>query len=254
MPCIDKQNILAHAPGEEQRLVLARAYDAYIKSEKTISSCFTRFLSPAESALLYHAFGERSGVILFGGYDDAERVMAGFGAEKEDFPIDVMVSHGDFSDITHRDFLGSLMSLGITREAIGDISVEEDKAFVFLDSELSEYIAENFREVKRTTVKNELCSFYEVSVERKFEIVKKSVASQRADAVIGAAFSLSRTDSEELIAKSAVTLNYAPLTAKDKRINSGDVISVRGKGKAQIEFSGALSKKGRLFMDIKKYK
>lgn len=254
MSCIDKQNILAHAPNDEQRLMLAHTYDVYARYKKTGIKCFTRFLTPADSDLAARAFGKDSEVCLFGGYEAAERVIVGFSAEKEEFPIDVIVSHGNFSDVTHRDFLGSLMSLGITRGAIGDIIVCENVSYIFSEESLTDYIMESLCEVKKEKVINEKKCFSEINIERRFEEMRRSVASERADAVVGAVFSLSRQDAAECISHSAVTLNYMPLTQKDKKINSGDVISVRGKGKAIVEFSGDLSKKGRLFLDIKKYK
>ena len=165
-----------------------------------------------------------------------------------------MKSEGDFEGISHRDFLGSLMSLGITRENIGDIVKKDDCCYIFLLSKMADYVSENFSSVRKSNVKNEIYAVGNIVVEKEFENVKKSVASLRADAVIAAMFNLSRTDAAEAIKRGLVTLNYRELEATDKRLDEGDTLSLKGKGKAIIEKVGDFTKKGRLFIEIKKYK
>lgn len=254
MGLLIKQNVLAHGATEEERLILAKAYDAYVKSEKSFYPAFTHFLTPAEAAAVRRAFSNCEAVSFSGGYDDSERVMAGFNSEGGDFPIMAVRLSGDFSHISHRDVLGSLMSLGIDRAVTGDILVTPDAAYIFCEERMAKYIAENLTSVSREAVKAEVVSVGEISAARQFDEIKKSVASERADAVVGALFSLSRADAAEAIARQEVMLNYSVLSSKDKRISSGDVISARGRGKAIVTFSGDLSKKGRLFILIKKYK
>lgn len=254
MGLLIKRNVLAHGANEEERLVLAKAYDAYVKAEKSSFPVFTHFLAPNECAAVRRAFSGCGEVSFFGGYEDSERVMAGFHAENEDFPVSAVELSGDFSDLSHRDVLGSLMSLGIDRAVTGDIVVSHDGAVIFSEERMAPYIKENLTSVAREKVKARVVSVSEVNVTRQFEESKKSVASERADAVVGAVFNLSRADAAEAIARSEVMLNYSVLSSKDKRISSGDVISARGRGKAIVTFSGDLSKKGRLFILIKKYK
>lgn len=254
MGLLNKQNVLAHGATEEERLVLAKAYDAYVKSEKSGTPCFTHFLAPNACAAVKRAFSSCGALSLFGGYSDSERVMAGFNAEEADFPIVAVHLSGDFSHLSHRDVLGSMMSLGIDRAVTGDILVCEGEAFIFSEERMAPYIAENLTSVAREKVKAKLSDVSSVLVSRQFDEVKKSVASERADAVVGAVFSLSRADAAEAIARREVMLNYVALQSKDKRISSGDVISAKGRGKALVTFSGDMSKKGRLFVLIKKYK
>ncbi len=253
MPRIDKQNFLAHARSEEERLMLAKLLDCMRISEKTGRAGFSGFLSPADLELAGRVFPAEAELTLFGGYADAERCVAGFKAVEGEFPIAVIMSEGKLDGLTHRDFLGSLMSLGITRDIVGDICIDGDKAYIFHLASMSDYIADNLAEVKRTRVKNTVCGIFDVNVERKYEDYRKSIASSRVDAVIGAAFNMSRTDAADVIARDLVSVNYRAVDSKDKKICSGDVISVRGKGKVKVLLSGDVSKKGRLFIDIKKY-
>ncbi len=254
MSGIVKQDVLIHGKNEEEKLMLARAYDAYMFSEKRQMACFTGFLTPADIALAMMAFkGEAAS--FYGGFDDAERCVLGFGAEDNgEFPICVIKSLGNFEDVSHRDFLGGLMSLGITRENIGDIVRTNDCCYIFVLRKMADYIAENFISVKKSKIVNEICECFDVSVEKEFETVKKSVASLRADAVVAAMFNLSRDDSAEAIKRGIVSVNYRIFESSDKRLSEGDTISLRGKGKARIEHIGDLTKKGRLFIEIKKYK
>ena len=253
MSGILKQSVLSHGRSEEEKLMLAKAYDAYTFLEKRGMPYFTGFLSPADVALATLAFrGEK--VSFYGGFSDAERCVMGFNSENEDFPICVIKSEGDFSDATHRDFLGSLMGLGITRENIGVIVKKDDCAYIFALRKMADYIAENLLSVKKSYVKNEIFDCGSINVEKEFETVKKSVASLRADAVIAAMFNLSRSDATEAVKRGVVTVNYRILESCDKKLSEGDTISLRGKGKALLYKLGDLSKKGRLFIEIKKYK
>ena len=254
MSRILKQDVIIHGRTEEDKLMLAKAYDAYTFYEKRNMPYFTGFLTPSDRAILEIAFRntEKS---FYGGYSESERCVMGFGAETEDeFPVSVIKATGDFSELSHRDFLGSLMSLGITRENIGDIVKKDEYAYIFVLSKMADYIADNFTSVKKSNVKNEIYECADITVEREFDTVKKSVASLRADAVIAAAFNLSRSDASEALKRGLVTVNYRILESVDKKLSEGDTLSLRGKGKVILEKLGDLSKKGRLFIEIKKYK
>jgi len=108
--------------------------------------------------------------------------------------------------------------------------------------------------VKKSRVTTEICECFEVLVEKEFETVKKSVASLRADAVVAAMFNLSRDDSASAIKRGLVSVNYRVFESLDKRLSEGDTVSLKGKGKAKIEHIGDFTKKGRMFIEIKKYK
>ena len=129
---------------------------------------FSEFLNINEISLLKEqTFKSRS--TLFGGYEMSERCVAGFGSDikESDFPISCIKIEpllSKFSDkLTHRDFLGSLMQLGINRNTLGDIVVNGNTACLFCLKSISDYIIENLTRVKHTSVKctliNELPAF-----------------------------------------------------------------------------------------------
>lgn len=210
------------------------------------------FLSPAEATLIKKVFGDA--VTLFGGYEDAERCVPGFFADEAEFPVCVLHLTGDFSEVTHRDVLGALMSLGITRDNLGDISLTETDGNVFVLDTLADYLKDNLTSVRNVSVKGELTDWRTVSIVREFDEASLSVASLRLDAVVGAVFHLSRTDACDAIRRGLVFYDYRPAEECDKKVAVPSVISLRGHGKAEISSLGNLSKKGRQFLNVKKYK
>ena len=205
----------------------------------------------------------------YGGYDDAERLCAVFVPKfyEEKNPFDFFASYPEFDPITllriekyrftslsHRDYLGALMALGIRREMLGDIVTDENGCFLFCLSSVKRFIAENLGSVGRASVK--------VSEIQKGDFVQKnertadvffSVASLRLDAVCGAAFSLSRGKAADFIESGSVYLGGVQTLKPDRKVALGEKIVLRGKGKAVLSEIKGESKKGRIHIVIKKY-
>lgn len=107
-----------------------------VEQRRTVSSDFLTLdeQSTLASAQLF------SRVYLYGGYPLAERRAALFGEKSEeekaaecDFVwVKISPVAKKFADeLTHRDFLGTLMGLGIKRETIGDILTDDNCGYVF---------------------------------------------------------------------------------------------------------------------------
>lgn len=254
MPDLTKQDILKHASNEEEALLLARAFDARRFYEQTGKPRFLGFLSPRAADIMRQAFGGDHALTFFGGYDEAERVVAAFGEARAEFPIRLLKIEGAEDGLTHRDFLGSLMALGISRDVLGDIVLDGGYGYVFVLSSMADYLSRELDRVGRCRVRCTVLSSGEVTLHRAFDVGKESVASLRGDAVIGAVFHLSRSDAADRIRRGEVTVNYEPLLDADKKINVGDVFSLRGSGKAQIESVGQPNKKNRVMIEVKRYK
>ena len=192
---------------------------------------------------------------LYGGYDGAERRIACFGSEDEfgfaSEPPCVCIAVEPLSlkfaeKLTHRDFLGALMSLGIRRETLGDIVIIENRTFIFCLSQIAEYLMGELHEVRRTSVK---CSISDIPPElaaKEPEDRELVVPSERADALVAAVYRLSRSGAQELFAQKRIYLNSRTLENTSKELSEGDIISVRGHGR--FVFRGAVreTKKGRL--------
>lgn len=260
---MDKSTIIAKAAQEpEDRLLLARILDKYEQSERRNIPTATVFLSPRQRVMatgLLHAAGIRSGFLFDGGYSDAERTRLLFlpewaGEEHDELAFLRASFHGADSALTHRDILGSLMALGVTRERVGDILVSPHSADIIAAPSLRDFFLREWTvagRVKLTvteTVREEL-----LIPEAKIKTVRDTVSSLRLDAVTASAFSISRGRAAELIAAGRVSLDHTPCMKPDKPVSEGSTVSVRGLGKARLKETGGLTKKGRTGIIIERF-
>lgn len=231
---------------------------------------FTDFLSTGETAILKKQQVNLpcGGFFLFGGIDGAERAMACFPSsyeEREDieFPIDcieIKIKNAKFesNSLSHRDFLGAVLGLGIERKLIGDIyTVDENKkvvkAYVFCQSKITEFIISELNQIGRYKVECKKVSSDEAEIVRKIEDKFCTVPSLRLDVLIGEAFNLSRTKVKILIDGGKVSVNSAEIDSSHYKVLPDDIISVRGFGKFIFYESLGVTKKERLQIHIGKY-
>ena len=201
----------------------------------------------------------------FGGYASSERQIAAFlpdalclRSEAEDlsYPmgiIHIMPRNRKFSEqLSHRDYLGALLSLGIERAKIGDIIVEEQGAFVFVSDKLLSYLCEELSQIRRTPVIACEEPFSEFSYSPKYEKITGTVASVRLDTLLSLAFASSRSRLSPLIEAGKVFVNGKLITSNGYTLKENDVISVRGHGKFIYREILSQTKKGRLLVEIHK--
>lgn len=197
----------------------------------------------------------------YGGYGLSERQMAAFLPDAlyydYQYPIQIIeispVNRKFAEELSHRDYLGAVMNLGIERCKLGDILVEDGKAILFAKEELAGYIMEHLTRIRHTTVKTSILSAFEDSYEPRYEELKGTVASVRLDTVLSLAYPLSRSKITGLIEGARVFVNGKLVTSNGYRLKEGDILSVRKMGR--IGYNGILSetKKGRYMVSIRKY-
>ena len=137
----------------------------------------------------------------------------------------------------------------------GDIWVSGEDAVIFLMQSVERHVADGLDKVGRCGVKVSPVPLGELKApERKVKHISFSVKSMRFDAVLAGIFGLSRTAAASHIAEGAASLNYSVCIKNDAAISPGDVISLRGYGKAAVSASGGMSRKGRLFVEAEIYK
>ncbi len=216
--------------------------------------------------------GGRANVRIYGGYENAERArvyffpdyMAGEGSSPsvllgdygyEDPTAVLKISASGFRALTHRDFMGSILSLGIERDVIGDIVVtDEYTAYVFCCRTISDFIISGLKKVANDAVKVEECEAPGGEFgERKFEQIRDTVASCRLDAVVAAVCNLSRDAAKKLVCSGICELNYEQCGTPDTELKLGDVFSVRGKGKYKLHSLDGENARGRLRITVHKY-
>ena len=196
---------------------------------------------------------------LWGGYENAERCVACFGdreyfTDNTDYPIKCILIkpvNQKFADnLTHRDFLGSLMGLGIRREVLGDIIINENCGYLFCLDTIAEYIIENLTQVRHTTVKCELAENVPTDVLPHPEYKEMIVSSERLDVIVSAIYKMSRSQVLPFFNTEKVFVNGAVKTSPSVTVNVNDKISVRGFGR--FIYKGVLrtTKKDRLVIGV----
>ncbi len=225
---------------------------------------FTGFLSAAELDIYYQMEHELSyaPAVLFGGTNDCERLMLRFGSEalcgyEESFPIacvaivPLLEKFGEV--LSHRDYLGALMNLGIERSTLGDIIIEGKHAFLFCTEQMAPYILENLDKIKHTNVQcslaKEIPKSTVVQVERK--IVQ--VGAMRADSIIAKVYHLSRSESLNLFRAKKVFVNGRQTENNSGSLKPEDKVTVRGYGRFCCVNIVGESKKGKLNVEVDVY-
>jgi RNA-binding protein YlmH len=196
---------------------------------------------------------------FFGGYPEAERVricacplsLPGRG-EKE--AISCLAIKGDYPKgvLTHRDFLGALLGLGIKREMVGDIIYQGgEKAFIFLVKELAPFVKINLQKAGRYSLEVEESEpelLREELLPRRIKEIRGTVASMRLDAVAGLGFGLSRSKIAPLIRGEQIKVNHQLVNRPSRLVNEGDVISLAGRGRLEVVEKKGESRKGRIHL------
>lgn len=245
------------------RIHAAKFLDKIAKSGKCHERAFTAFLSPVEQdcfeKLFWQAKSELA-MMCYGGYEGAEYQMIGITPdymplETADFPIALLrvkVTAKEH-DLSHRDVLGSLMSLGFKRDRIGDLYVTKTGAEILCDRDMASYIVNHLERIGRYKVVVEQLEPERLVIpEQETERHRKTVSSLRLDAVLAAGFNLSRATALKLIESEKVKLNHLPETRSAKQIASGDLIACRGKGRILIVEAEGVTKKDRIWVTFDK--
>ncbi|MBD5162785.1 MAG: hypothetical protein HDT14_12410 [Oscillibacter sp.] len=260
---MDKNTIIARTAQEpEDKLLLARVWDKYEQTGRRSIPSATVFLSPREQQMaqsMLNAAGIRSGYAFDGGYEESERKILIFLPDWAEEPAgDELVFlraafHGEES-LTHRDILGSLMGLGVTRERVGDILVSRHSADIVAAPSLRDFFLREWDQAGRVKLTVTEIQRSELSVpQAQVKVIQDTVSSLRLDAVAATAFSMSRGRASELIAAGKVNLDHVPCLKGDKAVAEGAVITARGFGRAKLTQVGGLSKKGRIGITVERY-
>ena len=226
---------------------------------------FTDFLALSELDLFYQQKPQLNfaGVTVFGGVEEADRKVIRFGnpdelGYEEEFPICCIaiepVMDKFAENLTHRDYLGALMNLGIGRENIGDIFIKEKKGYVFCLERISEYILENLSQVRHTQVKLRILNVFEENIQKEIEEQVILSASERIDGIISKIYNFSRSQSIELFRTKKIYVNSRLCENNSYQLKMKDTVSVRGFGKFVYEGVLYQTKKGKLSVKIGIYK
>lgn len=253
------------ARSEEERILLARALDKLELARTRGVPAHTGFLSPAErtsvAALLNAAGHPRH--LFFGGFEGAERTLCAFlpdWQEEEswlegDCPVSALrASFPEGQPLSHRDFLGSILGLGITREKVGDLLVDEGRCDIVILKEIEDFLLLHLDSAGRTRLKLTPLPLSALSPKvAEVKHIRDTVATLRLDAVAASGFSLPRSKAADLISSGKLHLNHRECPKPDRAVAQGDVLTCRGLGKCVVASVGGLSKKGRIMIELERY-
>ena len=233
-----------------------RFNELYNRAYEKSYNVFSDFLNMEEQSILSNSYIPCT---AYGGHPMAERVIAGFGEniENSDFPLSYLLIEPvkqKFSDtLTHRDFLGALMNLGIKREMLGDIIVADNCGYLICLTQIASYIADNLTRIKHTSIKITQIDNLPDNIIREPEPTELVVSSLRLDVLISAVYKLSRSEASKLFAAGKVFVNSKIMENTSYQTKENDIISVRGFGRFVFIAQLRKTKKDRFVAEIKKY-
>ena len=264
----------------EKELLLKRAGELAGRAYQNGYVTHTDFLTEGERMdfLSAAAGGKRlnTGVykgvewVLHGGWEEAERSVLYFlpdYMDAEDFlrqqdeePEAVSclsitpVTRRFAEPLTHRDYLGALMNLGIERDRIGDILTGDEQAYAFVLADNADMICRELIRVRRTSVTCLRVAPRQCGVRSEYEEKEGSVSSERLDAILAMVYHLARGRAQELIEHELVMIDGKPAFSGGYDLKPGSRVSVRGYGKFQYLGVGNQTKKGRFYARVKIWK
>ena len=266
---MDKQQLLRDYKKQEDKMCLAQIIDKIEMSKTRGKIECTDFLdmyqvSLAESFLKKNQIQNYK---LYGGYPDSERKI--LIAYPENYTeemiaknyskflkvVKIGLSEEDKGKFTHRNYLGGIVKLGLKREKVGDIVVAEDGADIIVVSEFAEILKKELPTLTRfENAKFEILDINDLrKQELKVEEISIIVPSFRLDNFVSDLAKTSRSKAVQIIESERVFINGKCETKVSKQVKSGDIITIRGKGRFVVKEYGGNTRSGRTVVKIEKY-
>lgn len=249
---------------DDTELLKKRFIELANKSYNAGIFVFTDFLGLSEQSAFSEIKKEIRGIpyTAFGGAEGTERVMIRFGSEEDlgyevPFPISVIkaepVSQKFADKLTHRDFLGAILNLGIERSTVGDIAIIDNVGYIFASEDIAEYITSSLNRVKHTDMRLKIVDELPEGELYKTELRRVQANGERIDAIIAKVFGLSRDDSSSLFKKRLVFVDGRCTENTSYIPKEGEVISVRGYGRMIYRGYDSFTKKGKMNIVVDLY-
>ena len=264
-----KERFLKRIKNEEQKLVIAKYIDKFEKAEKANKITYTSFLNLSESKYLkealnyldinYYVFDldetlTRKIIFYFPSYiskniDKQREIKNAISVLK------ISATKNSFK-LSHKDYMGAILSLGIKPEKLGDITVKEGFAYVFVTTHMAEFIELNLLSVAKADVKSTYVDFFNIDKDEFLPTLKKIsiiVSSLRVDVILATLYNLSRSDIKSRIENGDMLLNDVIHFWLGENINEGDILSLRHFGKFRVGKVLNRTRSNRINLEIYKY-
>lgn len=255
---MDKKDFLKAIDYNDKDL-LSNIFEKYCIFTKTGREVIiNEFLPPPVWHKLMLLSGKLDTIISTSGFfEEAERRMLSFSYEEvKEFPYKILKINNKsrFRHLEHKDFLGSLMALGIKREKAGDLILKDDTCYTVVCSELSEYIKTNLNSIGNCPCNvEELNLNDELNIQAEYAIINMLCTSLRLDCIIGSICNISRNKAVDMIEQGRILVDYEVITDKSRNIQYDSVLTIRGFGKFKLLKSNGLTQRGREKIQLKKY-
>ncbi|MBQ7134204.1 MAG: hypothetical protein IJO20_06875 [Ruminococcus sp.] len=240
----------------DDKMVLSKAKDTIYLSQKRFSTCYYGFLNEHQAQLIKDRIELSDDCLFWGGYEDAQRVLFCSNVKsKEEIPIvAIRFTYKKEFKLTHRDFLGSLMALGIKRETLGDILTFEGYSIVFVKADIAQYIMSEVTKIGRVGVSSTVQDIGEINFVPEYEMIDLTISSLRLDVLVSALCNLSRDKSQSLIKADLVSVNHRITDNVSAILKTRDVITIRKYGKFMFTEENGFSKKGKVRITVKHFR
>lgn len=285
-----ERDVGLYAPDREIAALYARIEDLCRRAEQG-SATATPFLTPREAKYAVRQLSARiSGglAIPWGGYPSAERVRilllpdyvegllppaedaersspaerlqaAGFDelADEASAATTALSIRGSgFRALSHRDYMGAILGLGLERDTLGDILPSEDGhgALLFCTARVADFLTSELHQIGSDTVR--VCRPDPSSLQippRRVQPLQDTVASERLDCVVAALCGLSRERAQACIREGLCELDYEVVRECDRLVEPPSVLSLRGHGKFRVLPFAGENRHGRLRLVAERY-
>ncbi|MDD3839353.1 MAG: YlmH/Sll1252 family protein [Clostridia bacterium] len=248
---------------QSERLFFSRVIDKIKRVERIHSISSTSFLDPYQQKVIDSILNQFQGVqgIFKGGYPYAERkllILKPFYYQIDELPEFIsclrIIGNSKSCELKHKDFLGGILGMGITREKVGDIVLDgKNRCFCFVCSDMVDYLNFNLQKIGNSKVSVEKVDISSIDIpEKEYKKFDAIVSSLRLDAVISAAYRLSRKMSAEYITNRSAKINWQIVDDVSKQVQEGDIISLKKYGRVILNQVTGYTKKKRLKVEFKK--
>ena len=260
---MNHEQLLGHLRGEDEQILGRHVLDLARRAWETNRPQTTDFFDPYERKVAQSVLGNipEIGSLYQGGYGKAERARLVIYPQfylLETIPSALRVLHatGNFSfqEVSHGDYLGSILGTGLKRGKIGDLILLEGGCQAIVASEVADYLLSNWTQVGKVSITLNEIDEEQLAVEpERIKEIRSTVASLRLDAVAAEGYGTSRSKMVREIKGERVKLNWKPVSNPALTIAEGDVLSIRGRGRVVVSVVGGQTRKGRTSIVLHRY-
>lgn len=264
------RSILSKYKKPEEKLILSKIFDKISFCETRNQIQVTDFLDLAQQELItkFLKSQKQQNYILFGGFEEAERKVIIFYPEKlESLIIENKIDFNEWIKVLritlpnenkgkyeHKDYLGALMKLGVKREKVGDILVDNDGADILISKDILKFLQNSLSELTRFQKSQieeiEINNLRKIKIEK--QLITITVSSMRLDNIVAELAKCSRSKALEYLMKEKVFVNFEVITKQTKEIKEQDRITIRGKGRFEIKEIAGNTRKGNIVLQVEK--